>query len=92
MDTDEDDSTNANAGQTGAFLGSADDPIYTEDEAAAYLSFSRRTLQRIRASGGIRYIAYVRKVLYKRSHLEEFVASREMPATRVRTRRRRKRS
>jgi hypothetical protein len=66
------------------------DPVLSEDEASAYLKMSRRSLQRIRALGGVRYICYLRKVFYRRSFLDEYILSAEKPASRVRRRKKRK--
>jgi excisionase family DNA binding protein len=87
MSSDASDGSDGRTDLVRSVLASPDDPIYTEGEAAAYLKVSRRTLQRIRANGGVRYIEYVRKISYKKSFLDEYIAGMEMPAARVRRRR-----
>jgi len=50
------------------------DPLYDEDEAAEYLNFSARTLQRWRMEGqGPTYRKLGKRVLYAQRDLEEFV-------------------
>jgi hypothetical protein len=73
-------------------FGTVDDPVFTEEEAAAYLTVSQRTLQRIREGGQVRYIEFARKIFHRKSHLDEYILTKEMPAAHVRRRRRRKRN
>jgi predicted DNA-binding transcriptional regulator AlpA len=56
--------------------------LLTQREAASFLRFSERTLERLRLTGkGPRYVKTRRRVLYREADLEAWIVSRLTTST-----------
>ncbi len=66
----------------GSATGIGGNLYLTQQEAAAYLRLSPRTLERHRVEGtGSRFVKLGRRVLYRRSDLDDWAASRTFGST-----------
>ena len=53
-----------------------DREYFTKAEAAEYTRLSRATIDRMRKSGQLRYIKVGKKVVFRRSDIDKFMAAR----------------
>ncbi len=66
----------------GSATGIGGNLYLTQEEAAAYMRLSPRTLERHRVEGtGSRFVKLGRRVLYRRSDLDDWAASRTFGST-----------
>lgn len=58
----------------------APEPLYEPQQAAELIGRTRRQLDRIKAAGAIGHVRIGRRVLYRQSHIDTYLAQRDRSA------------